>query len=57
LRLLDHRLRARGYAWLTDDAGRAIASSRSVAPGQAIHAVLADGEISARVVDVKASPH
>lgn len=50
------RILARGYAWLADDTGHAIVSSRSVAPGQSINAVLADGEIGARVVDVKPSP-
>ena len=34
------RVLARGFAWLTDDADRAIMSVRSVSPGQSIRAVV-----------------
>ncbi len=44
------RVLARGYAWLTDGAGRAIVSAREVSPGEEIGAVLADGVIEARVL-------
>ncbi|MGF6525404.1 exodeoxyribonuclease VII large subunit [Variovorax sp. PvP013] len=46
LRLLDpaHVLQ-RGYAWLADGEGCAITSVRQVAPGEAVSARLADGEL------------
>jgi exodeoxyribonuclease VII large subunit len=46
LRLLDPaQVLQRGYAWLADDEGRAITSVGQVAPGAAVSARLADGEL------------
>jgi exodeoxyribonuclease VII large subunit len=39
----------RGYAWLTDDQGRAITSSRATYPGQTLQATLADGTVDLTV--------
>jgi exodeoxyribonuclease VII large subunit len=44
---------ARGYAWVTDEARRPIVSAAALAPGQRVHAVWADGEASAQVLDVR----
>lgn len=50
LRLLDPALvLQRGYAWLTDTHGRAIVSAAQLAPGDAVAARLADGEIGLTV--------
>ncbi|MDP3584221.1 MAG: exodeoxyribonuclease VII large subunit [Thiobacillus sp.] len=50
LALLDPALvLQRGYAWLTDDAGQAITRVAQAAPGQAVRAVLADGELDLTV--------
>ncbi|MDP4299240.1 exodeoxyribonuclease VII large subunit [Leptothrix discophora] len=43
------RVLQRGYAWLSDDAGRALTSVGQLATGQRIDAVLADGRIQALV--------
>jgi len=43
----------RGYAWLTDAAGRPVHSVAQLAVGQAVHAVLADGDASATVTAVR----
>jgi exodeoxyribonuclease VII large subunit len=42
----------RGYAWLLDDDGRALTSARQLSVGQALRAVLSDGEAVARVTEV-----
>jgi exodeoxyribonuclease VII large subunit len=44
---------ARGYAWLSDEQGRALPSVESTAPGQAIVAELADGQVRASVLAVQ----
>lgn len=50
LRLLDPALvLQRGYAWLTDTDGRAIVSAKQLAPGDAVTARLADGEVGLAV--------
>ena len=50
LALLDPALvLQRGYAWLTDDAGQAITRVAQAEPGQAVRAVLADGELGLTV--------
>lgn len=50
LSLLDPRLvLQRGYAWLTDGEGRAITRATDARPGQAVKAVLADGEVDMTV--------
>ncbi len=50
LRLLDPALvLQRGYAWLTDTDGRAIVSAAQLAPGDAVKARLADGEVDMSV--------
>jgi exodeoxyribonuclease VII large subunit len=50
LRLLDPALvLQRGYAWLTDADGRAIISTGQLAPGDAVTARLADGEVGLTV--------
>ena len=58
LQALDpHRVLARGYAWLIDDAsGRAVTSARQLAPGSHLQAVLADGTAAATVTGVSANP-
>ena len=40
----------RGYAWLEDSQGRAIASARQTQPGQALRATLADGTVDLTVL-------
>jgi exodeoxyribonuclease VII large subunit len=60
LALLEARLRsldpqqvlARGYAWLSDDNGRALTSVQQVAVGATVQARLRDGRVQARVTDV-----
>lgn len=42
----------RGYAWLSDDGGRALVSASQLAVGQSVHAVLADGVAVARITSV-----
>jgi len=50
LALLDPRLvLQRGYALLTDQAGRAVVSARQAVPGDALHATLADGTLDLTV--------
>ena len=50
------RVLARGYAWLADDAGRAVTTVSRLAPGQALHAVLHDGRADVVVTRVEADP-
>lgn len=51
LALLDPRLvLQRGYAWLSDSEGAAITSVAATHPGQAVRAVLADGEVDMTVI-------
>ncbi len=50
------RVLARGYAWVEDEQGRAIVSSRSLAAGQGLRAVWADGAAKARVTEVEPGP-
>lgn len=49
---------ARGYAWLSDEAGRALTSAAQVAAGQTVRAELHDGRLQAQVLAVqpKAAP-
>jgi exodeoxyribonuclease VII large subunit len=50
LRLLDPALvLQRGYAWLTDDKGRALVSATQLRPGDAVVARLADGAVDLTV--------
>lgn len=50
LQSLDPRLvLQRGYAWLTDDGGRAVTSVAQTCPGQALQATLADGTVDLAV--------
>jgi exodeoxyribonuclease VII large subunit len=50
LQSLDPRLvLQRGYAWLTDDGGRAVTSVAQTRPGQALQATLADGTVDLTV--------
>ena len=44
---------ARGYAWLSDDAGRPVMSVQRLAAGTSLHAELSDGEADVRVTDVR----
>lgn len=46
---------ARGYAWLTDPAGRAVTSVQQLNVGADLRAVLADGAASVQVTEVPAS--
>ena len=52
----EHVLR-RGYAWLTDEADRAIVSVRGLESGSRVKAVLSDGMISATVNDRSPRDH
>jgi len=47
------RVLARGYAWLSDEAGGTIVSVAGLAPGQAVQAQLADGRLEARITAVR----
>jgi exonuclease VII large subunit len=48
--LLDPSLVLRlGYAWLTDPQGHTLSSVAQMAPGQAVRATLADGEVDLTV--------
>jgi exodeoxyribonuclease VII large subunit len=50
LQALDpQRVLERGYAWLADDAGRAVGSVRQIKPGDTLLAVLADGSAQVTV--------
>lgn len=42
----------RGYAWLSDDAGRPLVSAAQLRIGESVHAVLADGVAVAKVTSV-----
>ena len=44
---------SRGYAWIEGDNGRPIVSAASLAPGDAVRAVWADGAAHARITDVE----
>jgi exodeoxyribonuclease VII large subunit len=44
---------ARGYAWLSDEQGRALTSVEALAAGQTFAAELADGQVRASVLGVK----
>jgi exodeoxyribonuclease VII large subunit len=48
-----HRVLARGYAWVTDEAGSPIVCARGLAPGQQVQAVWSDGRALAQVQQVK----
>ena len=53
LRALDPRqVLARGYAWLSDDAGKAVTSSAALSPGMSVHVALADGDADMTVRQV-----
>ena len=55
LSLLDPALvLQRGYAWLTDEGGRAITQVAQASPGQAVRARLADGELALTVDPLRA---
>lgn len=57
LTLLDPSLvLQRGYTWLTDDAGQAITQVAQARPGQAVRAVLSDGELQLTVDRLTAKP-
>ncbi len=52
LELLDPKLvLQRGYAWLSDAQGHAIASVRQIHSGQPLTATLADGEVDLTVTN------
>ena len=54
LRALDPtQVLARGYAWLSDDAGRAVTSVQRLAVGASLHAVMSDGVADVRVTEVR----
>ena len=50
-----HQVLARGYAWLSDARGVTLTSTAQIAPGQRIAARLADGQLSATVIEVEPS--
>lgn len=47
---------ARGYAWLDDGQGGAITSAHALLPGHEVRAVLADGSVDMRVLQVRPLP-
>lgn len=47
---------ARGYAWLSDEAGHALVSASQLTVGQSVRAVLADGMADAQVTAVTRRP-
>ena len=47
---------ARGYAWLDDGQGGAITSVHTLLPGHEVRAVLADGSVDMRVLQVRLLP-
>jgi exodeoxyribonuclease VII large subunit len=50
LDLLDpHLVLERGYAWLTDESGRALTHAKDFLPAQDVSATLADGQVKLRV--------
>jgi exodeoxyribonuclease VII large subunit len=57
LQALDpRRVLGRGYAWVEDDAGRAVTQAAALAVGQPIRAVWADGTARAVVTGVEPAP-
>lgn len=46
----------RGYAWLSDDSGRALVSTSQLSIGQSVQAVLSDGVAAAQITAVKPAP-
>jgi exodeoxyribonuclease VII large subunit len=46
----------RGYAWLSDDHGRALVSTSQLSVGQSVRAVLADGAAVAQITSVRPQP-
>ena len=57
LGLLDPRLvLKRGYAWLSDEQGRAVTGVSQVQPGQGLKASLADGELALQVLSGQPHP-
>ncbi|MEO5696415.1 MAG: exodeoxyribonuclease VII large subunit [Burkholderiaceae bacterium] len=57
LRALDPKqVLARGYAWLSDENGRAVISARDLAVGATLQAVLGDGSASVQVREVRFEP-
>jgi exodeoxyribonuclease VII large subunit len=56
LQALDpQRVLERGYAWLSDESGRAVQSVAQLSPGQNLQAVLADGaaDVEVRSISVR----
>jgi exodeoxyribonuclease VII large subunit len=51
-----HRVLARGYAWVTDDAGAPVTSARAVHAGQRLVAVWYDGEVTVRAEPGPSTP-
>ena len=51
-----HQVLARGYAWLADGQGQPIVTTAALTPGQQVHAVLSDGEVTATIASVRATP-
>ncbi len=49
------RVLGRGYVWLSDEAGRAIASVAQLEPGMPLHATLADGDADMLVRRINAA--
>lgn len=57
LQALDpQRVLQRGYAWVEDDAGRAVTSVATLQPGQAVRAVWADGAARATIDHLETLP-
>jgi exodeoxyribonuclease VII large subunit len=47
---------ARGYAWLSDDKGKPISTTKALTVGQQVHAELADGQASATITGLTSRP-
>jgi exodeoxyribonuclease VII large subunit len=57
LQTLDpRRVLERGYAWVSDEAGRAVVSVHTLQPGQVLTTVLADGRVRSLVDRIEPSP-
>ncbi len=57
LRALDPKqVLARGYAWLSDENGRAVVSARDLAVGATLQAILGDGSAEVEVRNVRLQP-
>jgi exodeoxyribonuclease VII large subunit len=50
------RVLSRGFAWLSDDAGRVVHGVSQLSPGDTVRATLADGQLDLHVFDIRPDP-